>query len=130
MLVIRDPDSVSLINDPDIRELIDQRFIDMSDGEDYEVDLQVIVVEVGDSVASLKKESGCPILHNLCDDIRYGQPGFFRPCFEVLEEHSGFYEMVFVPGDGDGGIVIIIPKQEGIDSDLLAMCEEHAVPAP
>ena len=48
MLVIRDPDQSSTITDPDIRELIDQRFIDMSDGEDYEVDLQVIVVEVGD----------------------------------------------------------------------------------
>ena len=129
MLVIRDPDQSSTITDPDIRELIDQRYIDMSDGEEVDVDLQVIVVEVGDSVASLEQESGCPILHNLCDPVRYGEPGFL-PSFEVLEEHPGFYEMVFVPGDGDGGIVIIIPKHEGIDADLLAMCEEHAVPAP
>ena len=129
MLIIRDPNSVSLITDPDIRELIDLRFIEMCDGEDIEVDLRVIVVEVGDSVESLEKESGCPILHNLCDPVRYGHPGF-RPSFEVLEEHSGFYEMVFIPGDGDSGIVIIIPKQEGINSELLAMCEEHAVPAP
>ena len=129
MLIIRDPDSTILIHDPDIREMIDQRFIDMSDGEEVDVDLQVIVVEVGDSVASLEKETGCPILHNLCDDVRYGQPDF-KPVFECLEEHVGFYEMVFVPGDGDSGIVIIIPKQEGIDAELLAMCEEHAVPAP
>lgn len=129
MLTIRDSVSVSLITGPDIRELIDQRFIEMSEGEDYEVDLQVIVVEVADSVESLEKESGCPILHNLCDDTQFGHPGF-RPSFEVLEEHASFYEMVFVPGDGDSGIVIIIPIQEGIDADLLAMCEEHAVPAP
>ena len=129
MLIIRDPDSAILIHDPDIRALLEQRFADMSEGEDYEVDLQVIVVEVADSVESLEQESGCPILHNLCDDIHYGQPGFL-PSSEVLEEHASFYEMVFVPGDGDSGIVIIIPKQEGIDADLLAMCEEHAVPAP
>ena len=129
MLIIRDPDSVSLITDPEIRELIDQRFIDMSDGEEVDVDLQVIVVEAGDSVESLEQESGCPILRNLCDPVRYGQPGFL-PSFEVLQEHVSFYEMVFVPGDGDSGIVIIIPKQEGIDADLLEMCEEHAVPAP
>ena len=127
MLNIRDPDSARLITDPDIRKLINQRFIDM--GEDVDVDLRVILVEVGDLVESLEKESGCPILHNLCDDIRYGQPGFV-PSFEVLEEHASFYEMVFVPGDGDGGIVIIIPKQEGIDADLLAMCAEYAAPAP
>ena len=129
MLIIRDPDSARLITDPDIRALLEQRFADMSDGEEVDVDLRVIVVESGDTVESLEQESGCPILHNLCDPVRYGEPGF-RPCFEVLEEHPGFYEMVFVPGDGDGGIVIIIPKHEGIDADLLAMCEEHAVPAP
>ena len=129
MIVIRDPDLSGTITDPDIRELIDQRFIDMCDGEDVDVDLQVIVVEAGDLVESLEKESGCPILHNLCDDTRFGNPGF-RPCFEVLEEHASFYELVFVPGDGDSGIVIIIPKQEGINPDLLAMCSEYAVPAP
>jgi hypothetical protein len=38
--------------------------------------------------------------------------------------------MVFVPGDGDFGIVIFIPKLEDIDPDLLAVCAEYAVPAP
>ena len=69
------------------------------------------------------------ILRNLCGDARYGESGF-SPVFEVLEEHAGFYELVFVPGDGDFGIVIFIPKQQGIDPELLAMCAEYAVPVP
>ena len=45
-------------------------------------------------------------------------------------EHDTCYEMVFVPGDGDFGIVIFIPKHPGIDAELLALCAEYAVPAP
>lgn len=131
MLVLRDPALASSIADPEIRDLVEQRFVDICADEDYEADLHgyMIVVEPGDSVAALERGSGCPILRNLCNDIRFGEPGF-RPCFEVLEEHAGCYEMVFVPSDGDFGIVIFIPKQEGIDADLLAMCAEYAVPAP
>lgn len=131
MLVLRDPALRSSIADPEICSLVEQRFADICAGDDYDADLHgyMIVVEPGDRVAELEQESGCPILRNLFNDIRFGEPGF-RPCFEVIEEHAGCYEMVFVPSDGDFGIVIFIPKQEGIDADLLAMCVEYAVPAP
>ena len=131
MLVLCDPSEAITITDPDLRALIEQRFEDICDDEDFDPDLHglFIVVEPGDSVEALEKESGCPILHNLCNDIRFGEPGF-SPCFEVLEEHDTCYEMVFVPGGGDFGVVIFIPKADGIDSDLLAMCAEYAEPAP
>ena len=131
MLILRDPESVSHITDPDIRTLAEQRFNDMCDGEEYDPDVNgyLIVVEVGDSVETLESETGCPFLHNLCNSIRYGEPGF-SPVFEVLEDYGTFYELVFIPGGGDFGVVIFIPKQDGIDADLLAMCEEYAVPSP
>jgi hypothetical protein len=83
--------------------------------EPYEPDLHgyMIVVEAGDSVQDLEEESGCPFAY-----------------FEVLEELDTCYETVFVPGDGDFGVVIFIPKLAGIDPDLLAVCAEYAVPAP
>ena len=147
MLIFRNPTQSFTIADPALRNIVEQRFADMCDEDDPDVepdpdlepdpdfapDLLVIVVEPGDSVQALEAESGCPILRNLCNDIRFGEPGF-TPCFELLEEHAGFYELVYVPGDGDSGINIIIPKSggrdEGIDADLLAMCAEYAVPAP
>jgi hypothetical protein len=131
MIALRDPVLASRIADPELRCIVEQRFIDICAGEDYEPDLHgyLIVVEPADSAAALEQESSCSILRNLCNDIRFGDPGF-KPCFEVLEEHASCYEMVFVPGDGDFGIVIFIPKQEGVDADLLAMCAEYAVPAP
>jgi len=115
MLVLRDPEDTRRIAAPDIRQLVEQRFLDICDGEPYEPDLHgyMIVVEADDSVQDLEEESGCPVSY-----------------FEVLEELDTCYEMVFVPGDGDFGIVIFIPKLAGIDPDLLAVCAEYAVPAP
>ena len=131
MLVLRDPESSGGIIDPDIRSLVEERFSDICSEDEYDPDMNgfMIVVEAGDSVQDLEKESGCPILRNMCNDIRDGESGF-APCFEVLEEHAGFYELVYVPSDGDFGIDIFIPKQQGIDPELLAMCAEYAVPAP
>ena len=131
MLVLCDPSEAIAITDPQLRELIDRRFEDVCGGEDFDPDLhgQFIVVEPGDSVEALEKESGCPILSAYTGNARYGDPGF-KPVFECLEEHDTCYEMVFVPGGGDFGVVIFIPKNEGINSDLLAMCAEYAVAAP
>jgi len=116
MLILRDPEVAgSIVATPEIRRLVEQRFLDICAEEPYEPDLHgyMIVVEPGDSVQDLEEESGCPL-----------------SCFEVLEELESCYEMVFVPGDGDFGIVIFIPKREDIDPDLLAVCAEYAVPAP
>ena len=131
MLVLRDPSMASSIAADDLRALVEQRFEEICDGEDYEADLhgQFIVVEAGDSVEVLEAESGCPILRSYIGNARFGDPEF-KPVFECLDEHAFCYEMVFVPGDGDFGIVIFIPKQDGIDPDLLAMCAEYAEPAP
>ena len=120
MLVVRDPEVARRIVAPEIRQLVEQRFLDICAEEPYEPDVHgyMIVVEAGDSVRDLEEESGCAIL---------GDPS---PSFEVLEELDTCYEMVFVPGDGDFGVVIIIPKLAGIDPDLLAVCAEYAVPAP
>ena len=131
MLVLRDPSVASSIGDNDIRELVEQRFEDICDGEEYEPELHgfMIVVEPGDGVDVLEAESSCPILRSYIGNARYGDPEF-KPVFECLEEHDTCYEMVFVPGGGDFGIVVFIPKQQGIDPELLAMCVEYAEPAP
>ena len=131
MLVLRDPSMASSIAADDLRALVEQRFEEICDGEDYEADLHgyMIVVEPGDSVDVLEEESGCPILRSYIGNARYGDPEF-KPVFECLEEHDTCYEMVFVPGGGDFGIVVFIPKQQGIDPELLAMCVEYAEPAP
>ena len=129
MIILRNPTAVTCIANPDIRSIVEQRYSQICAGEAYEYHLHgyMIVVEPGDSAASLEKESSCPILHNLFDDACFGNPDY-APSFEALEEHASCYEMVFILNDDGFNICIFIPKVGGIDTDLLAMCAHYATP--
>ena len=129
MMILRGPNAISSIHDPGIRRLVEQRFAEICAKEPYDYDLHgyMIVVEPGDSVAALEKEIRCPILRNLFDENHFGDPDFV-PAFETLEDHCCCYEIVFIMTD-EAGVGIFIPKQDGIDAELLAMCAEYAVPA-
>lgn len=137
MMILRDPSAVSGIANPDIRALVTLRFNQICEGatctedDPYDADIlgYMIVVETSDTVDMLEAECGCPILHNYLEpEIRFGNPDFVHSA-EVLEDHSYCYEMVFILG-GDFGISLFIPKIEGINPELLAMCAQYAVPAP
>jgi hypothetical protein len=130
MIILNDPALIDRIFDPAIRDLVQKRFSEVCAGEPYDFDLHgyMIVVEPSDSVEILEQEIGCPILHGLFDDSHYGEPDF-TPCFEALEDHAYCFEMVFIFNDEGFGVDLFIPKQPGINGDLLAMCAEYAVPA-
>lgn len=51
------------------------------------------------------------------------------PLWEVLEEGVGYYEMVILLGSDGYGAEIIISKHPEIDSELLALCQQHATKA-
>ncbi len=50
------------------------------------------------------------------------------PLWEFIEEYSTCYEFVIVLDDSGFGAEVFIPKT-GMDADLLALCQMHAVPA-
>jgi len=137
MIVLRDPSKVSNIPElepyPDIRALVQQRFTQLCDGSEDPYDAEqlgyFIIVQPNDTVAALESECGCGILHNyLKPEIKFGNPDFAPP-HEWLEDHGCCYEMTYILG-GDFGIGIFVPKQDGINPDLLAMCAQYAVLAP
>ena len=121
MLILKSPSSFDSITDPDILRLVKLRHSQLGD----EMFVSVIIIETGDTVEDIENEIGFFVMTNLFDDVRYPDPDFV-PCFEVLEDHGGCYEMVFIFGDGDDVIEIFIPKQ-GVDNELLAMCSQYAV---
>lgn len=131
MQILRDPAATVQITDPDIRALVDLRFAQLSEDEPYDAEVHgyMVVVEAGDTVAALEAESGCPIFGNFVDEIRFRDPRYV-PSSEFLDEHASCYEMVFILDDSGYGIDIFIPKVEGIDAELLAMCVQFATPAP
>ena len=121
MLILKSPSSFESITDHDILKLVKMRHDQLGD----EMFDSVIIIEAGDSLSDIEEEIGFSILTNLFDDKRYPDPDYV-PCFEVLEDHGGCYEMVFILSDADDAIEIFIPKH-GVDNELLAMCAQFAV---
>ena len=128
MQVIRTPADASNINDPAIRRLVEQRIYDLGNEPFDLAELgYFIIVEAGDSIATIDAQLGFSILANRFNGIRFGQPGFV-PSFEFVEEFSGCFEMVFVISDDGFGVEVFIPKTAGIDSELLELCSRYATP--
>jgi hypothetical protein len=100
--------------------LVEQRFAEVCNGEPYDAEIhgEMIVVEAGDTLLSLERESGVPIASNPFDDSHFPDPDFVPVC-ECLEEHSHCYEMLFLFSDDGAGITFFVPKSPGIDADLL-----------
>ncbi len=137
MLIIHNASEIQRITHPGIRALVSLRFQQFgSDAAPAAPDLSsdgcFIVVEGGEAVSEIEQAVGFPILTSLFDDLPFGHPDF-QPCSEILEEHDyeqhRIYEMVFVGSDDGAFACLVIPDQEGIDSDLLAMCRSFATPA-
>ena len=130
MIRIRGPDQARRISDPDIRQLVEQRFAEVCNGEPYDPDVhgEMIVVEPGDTLQALERESGVPIATNPFDDSRFPDPDFVPVC-EYLEEHSRCYEALFLFSDDGAGVNVFVPKQ-GTDAEILDFCARFAVPAP
>ncbi len=127
MIFIRGPTDLSRIDDPQLRQLIWLRITQLADGDVYDPERhgELFVVEPGDSAEDVERAVGFPILTNVVDGSRYGEPDF-APCCEVIEEHASAYEMVYAVGDG---FAVLVGKQPGVDPALLALCAEFSVPA-
>ena len=121
MLKILTMSQLNLVTAADILDLLRLRFEQLN----LEMNVTMFIVEPRETVEDIEEEIGFPILTNLFDDVRYPDPDYV-PCFEVLEDHGGCYEMLFILSDGDEAIVIFIPKV-GVDPLLLSMCSQFAV---
>ena len=130
MIVLRDPMFTERIPDPELRRLVHLRFTQICDGEPYEYDRHgyMIVVEPGDTVESLEAETKCCILRDLWEDVPFGHPDF-EPSCEILEEHPGCFELVFILSDSGFGVAIFAPKGVGVAAELMDMCRQFATPA-
>ena len=130
MIVLRDPAAAVRIPQPEIRTLAARRFEMLAQEEPYDPEVMgyFVVVEPTDSASTLSQQLGSDVLTNRYTGIRFDQPDF-TPSFEILEEHRTCFEIVFVISDDGFGVEVFVPKAEGIDADLLAMCSMHSVPS-
>ena len=130
MQIIRDPAEAAKLTDPVLRHLVEAAITALSEDYPYDPDVlgYFLIVEPGDTVAELDAQIGFSILANRWTGIRFDAPGYTQH-FEVLDEHAGYFEMVFVTDDTGLGVEIFIGQVAGIDPDLIAMCQQYAVKA-
>ncbi len=128
MIRIKEPTDVSSITDPDLRNLIELRLSQLSDGGTYDPDRdgELFVVEPNESIDAIETEVGFPVLTNPVDGTRYGEADF-TPASECIESHETAFEIVFATNDF--GFAVFVPKHPAVDSTLLSMCAAFATPS-
>jgi hypothetical protein len=132
MHVLRKLECISKLPDLALRQLIEQRIQEISEFCTWDADVlgPFIVIEPGDTAQDLATEIGFSILINSFDGSTFGEDEF-APSFEWANAHSErLFEFVFVTNDDGFGYDIFIPNEPGIDSNLLAFCQQYAIPAP
>jgi hypothetical protein len=130
MRFVHDPAKLAGLADPDVRRFVHTRVRQVA-GDDEWVSEQhgmLIVVDPGDTVDQLERESGVALLRDAFGDTRYGHPDFVPGC-EALEDYGFLFEMTFVLNDDGYGVIFFIPKQDGVDAELLSMCATFAASA-
>lgn len=129
MQIIRDREASAIIADPALRALVEKTIAALSEDYPYDPDVlgYFLIVEPGDSLATISEQIGFDILANRWTGIRFGQPDY-TPSFEFVELIDAIYDMLFIIDDSGYGIELLIPKTDGVDAELLAMCVQFAKP--
>ena len=128
MIALRDAAQLPEIANTEVRHLVAQRIQDLSQDEPWDADVlgPFIVVEPGDQLAAVDRQLGFSIMTSRINGAHFGDPSFV-PCHEILEEHPGSYEIVFILDDSGYGITVFVTKDLAVDASLLAMCARYAV---
>ncbi|WP_097092230.1 hypothetical protein [Novosphingobium sp. Chol11] len=132
MLLI--PDSLTMRQVIDVatndtlRDILMQRLDQLGSIEGYDLgDLaHFIIMQSTDNLADLDAALGFSVLDNFVDRTPYGDPDFI-PSTEWIADHGSWYELTYVLTDDGFGWGIFVPKAEGMDERLLAMCAEFSV---
>lgn len=131
MQILSDFRAVAALDDAALRDLIERRLAEREIGEEFDAELHgpYIVMAPGDALAEVEAAVGFSLLINPVTGVAYGDPAF-SPIFEYAGRHARFYELVLVPGDGDAGITLFVPRNPDVEPRLLALCAEYAVTEP
>jgi len=128
VIIVRDQTSIAHIHSPAIRALVQQRIQDLqAQGFDLGDVGYIVVLEVGDTLDDFVSQIGFSPLCNRHTGLRYDQPGY-SPSFELVQAFPECFELVFVLDDTGYGVEVIVPIEQGIDTNLLTLCRRYALP--
>ena len=129
MLSLKNSASMQLVvdahPDPALRSLLALRMAQLRppDSTDLGDVAHFVIFEPSDRLCQLEAELGFTPLDNLVDGSFYGDPDF-TPSWEWIELHEGWVEMAYLFSDDGFATVIFIERADGVEPDLIALCEE------
>lgn len=130
MLLLRSAQKADALPDGLLKDLVVRRFREVAeDSMEDDSFLRVVVIEPDDNSEALTAALGFSVMENRFDGSRFGDPAF-HPSFELIEEHSCCYEMVFVLSDDGSGAIVFVPKTASVPKELLQLCEQYAIRSP
>lgn len=87
------------------------------------------IVQPADTAADLQRAIGFSVFENPVDGSHFRDPDW-SPGWEWIEDHGFAYELCFIMDDSGFGHVVIVPKQQGVDSELLNLCQQYVSATP
>jgi len=126
MHVIRTDSDLEGVSEPALRGLIQQRIRELDDYVEHFSELvSYVIYEKGDDLADLDTALGFSVLVSRFNGQPFDAIGFTPP-WEVLMEHAGWYELVYVFSDDGSGVEVFIEKEQGMPPRLMEMCRRYA----
>ena len=112
--------------DPQLRMLLLKRLDMLSEFSDFDLSelAHFVIVEPGDTLATIEAELGFSPFVNFVDGARYPDPAF-TPNWEWLIDHGPWFEVVFAPSDSGFGINLLVPNRPDVDPMLLALLKAY-----
>jgi hypothetical protein len=95
-------------------------------GGDITDEAHFAIVQPADTAADLERTIGFSVFQNPADDSRVGEPEFTPGC-EWIQDHGYCFELCFIFDDSGFAYVVVVPKVEHIDPDLIAFCSTYAI---
>lgn len=123
MKILRHPEEVLAFvqnySDPCVTALIQQRIEELIDEDTSMEELVVfLILESGDVIEQLQRQLNMQVMTDQS-----------VPLWEVIEEHTTCYELVFVLSSSGYGALVFVPKK-GCAPDILALCQKHVYRSP
>ncbi len=119
--------TIALLADNKLRSLLTERLDQLTnawEGIDLSDLTHFLIIQPGDTAADAENELGWSLLVNPVDGARFGDPAF-TPSWEWIEDHSGWFEAVYIISDDGFGISLFVQDDPATDPELLALCRSN-----
>jgi hypothetical protein len=114
---------LALTIDPHLRALLTARIIHYAAAGLGSL-THIVVVQPGDTTAVITREIGLYPTTSPIDGAHFGSLAF-HPFWDWLEDQGGWFEMIVTVGDTGFAYILLIEDAEGVDPELLALCNAH-----